>query len=75
MLATITKITIQILAGMGVMNLLDSFVKPKVGPTYYPETISPGFKIPKLLWFVGAFIAAFMLLKFIGRKMKISLLK
>jgi len=75
LIASILRITAQVLAGMGVMNLLDTFVKPKVGPVAYPETISPGFKVPKILWILGAFIAAGLLLKFIGRKFKISLLK
>jgi len=75
MLPLILRFAAQALAGMGVMNLLDTFVRPKVGPVAYPETISPGFKIPKLLWFVGAFVVAALLLKFVGRKLKISILK
>jgi len=75
LVTSILRITAQVLAGMGVMNLLDTFVKPKVGPVAYPEPIYPGFKVPKILWFVGAFVVAVMLLKFIGRKMKIAIFK
>jgi len=71
----IIRTAVQVLAGAGVMNLLDTFIKPKVGPTYYPEPISPGFRFPKILWFIAAFVVGIMLLKFIGKKLNIKLLK
>lgn len=72
---TTIKILLQVAAGMGVMNLLDTFVKPKVGPVYYPEPVFPGIKVPKVLWFAGAFVLAILALKWVGRKMKIQILK
>ena len=72
---SIFRIVLQVAAGMGVMNLLDTFIKPKVGPVVYPETISPGFKVPKIFWFVGAFVVAILALRFLGKQFKIQLLK
>jgi len=75
MISSILRIALQVLAGLGIGELLDKFVKPKVPATYYPEPIGLGFRIPRVLWVVIAFVIGIMALKFIGRKMKISLFK
>ena len=78
LVGSIIRIGLQVLAGLGLGELLDKFVKPKVPVIYYPEPISPlsgGFKPWKILWFLIAFIAGIMLLKFIGQKLKIKLLR
>ena len=75
LVGSIVRIALQVAAGMGVMNLLDTFIKPKVGPVAYPETISPGFRMPKILWFIGAFVIAVLALRFFGKQFKIQLLK
>jgi hypothetical protein len=64
-----------VLSGIGITDLLDRFVKPKVPAQYYPEPVSPGFKLPKILWLVLAFFIAKHILKIISRKTKISFLK
>lgn len=77
LLKTILQTGLKLIAGIGIAELLDRFVRPKV-LEYYPETISPITKESKpikIVWFVAAFIAAFILVRFIARKMNISLLK
>jgi len=74
LIGNIMRIALQVLAGVGVGELMDKFVKPKV-PEYYTENISPGFKPGKLIWFIAAFVFAFMILKWVGRKLKIKLLR
>jgi len=74
MWTTVIKLAIQVLAGVGLGELADIFVKPKYEP--YPAPVSPGVSnIPKLIWFVGIFVLAGVILKYIGRKMRISILK
>jgi hypothetical protein len=74
LLTSFLRIAAQVLAGVGIGELLDKFVKPKI-PAYYPEPISPGFRLPKLAWFVLAFVIGIMALRFVGRKLRIKLLK
>jgi len=71
----ILKTAIQIAAGVGLADLFDRFVKPVVPVPIYPEPIGIGFRIPRIAWVLGTFIVAVMVLKFIGKKMKISILK
>jgi len=70
------KLAIQILAGVGLGELADKVLPEKV-PTYPTDSkVFPGLAaIPKLLWFVGIFVLAGVLLKWIGKKMRISILK
>lgn len=68
------RIVLHVFAGVGVGEFMDKFVKPKV-PEYYTENISPGFKPGKLIWFIAAFVLAFMLLKWVGRKLKFKLVR
>lgn len=75
LIGLIIKTALQVLAGVGIAKGLDTFIRPKVGAIAYPEDISPGFKMPKLLWFVLAFVIAFMVLKFLATKLKIKILK
>lgn len=74
LLTQIMRLALQVLAGVGLGELADKVLPDKV-PYYPKEKISPGLQVPKLLWFVGIFVVAIMLLKFVGKKTKISLLK
>jgi len=74
MWSLILKAVASGLVGIGLMDVADKFVKPKV-PEYYPETVSPGWKPLKLVWILAAFALAFIVLKWIARKFKISFLR
>lgn len=71
---SIFSIISYVLAGVGVSELLDKFIKPKV-PLYYPDSIFPGWKPLKLVWIIIAFIIAILAVRFIGKKTKITFLK
>lgn len=75
LLGVIIRTSLQVLAGLGIGNLLDKFVKPKVPAAYYPEPIGMNFKVPRLLWILFAFVAAVLIVRFVGRKFKLKLLK
>lgn len=75
LITSILRIASYVFAGVGVSEFLDKFIKPKVPATVYPEPIGIGWKIPRLLWIVVAFVAGIMLLRFLGKKLKISFLK
>jgi len=74
MFGTFFRIALQVLAGVGVGELLDKFVRPKT-PAAYPEPIGIGFKPLKLLWVIVAFVSGIMILKFIGKKLNVKILK
>jgi uncharacterized membrane protein len=74
LLTSALRIALQVLAGVGLSELADKFIRPKV-PAYYTENLSPGFRFPKLIWFVAIFVIAIIGLRYIGRKTKISILK
>lgn len=74
MLGTFFRVALQVLAGVGVGELLDKFVRPKT-PTVYPEPIGIGFKPLKLLWVIISFVLGIMILKFVGKKMNVKILK
>lgn len=71
----VLRIAGLVLSGVGVSDLLDKFVKDKVPAQYYPEPISPGLKVPKIVWLSVAFVIAAAGLKFIGKTFKIRFLK
>jgi len=75
MWALVIKTLIQIGAGIGIADLMDRFVKPQVPAQYYPEPVSPGLKPLKILWLGVAFVAAFMIIKWLAKTMKIQILK
>lgn len=75
MWTVILRTLLQVLAGVGVGELADKFVKPKLPENVYPEPVGFGFRFPRLLWIVAAFVAGALALKFIGKKFKISILK
>jgi len=75
MWALVIRTLIQIGAGIGIADLMDRFVKPQVPVQYYPEPVSPGFKPLKILWLGVAFVAGFILLKWLGKTLKIQILK
>ena len=74
LLTSALRIALQVLAGVGLSELADKIIRPKV-PAYYTENISPGLRFPKILWFIGVFVVAVLALRYIGRKTKISILK
>jgi hypothetical protein len=74
LIRSILSVATLVLSGVGISEMFDKFVKPKV-PTYYPEPISPGFKPMKLIWLVVAFFIAKKILQFVGKKTKLSILK
>lgn len=72
------KVALNVAAGIGLSDLLDKFVKPKVPAEYYPDKISPiagGISVFKIVWIVASSVAAVMLLRYIGKVLNISLLK
>jgi hypothetical protein len=70
------RTALQVLAGLGLGDLFDRFVKPKVPAAYYPEPIGIGFsKIPRVAWIVLVFVLAVIAMKFVGRKLNLKLLK
>jgi uncharacterized membrane protein len=75
MIPSVLRIALQVLAGLGIGDLMDKFVRPKVPAVYYPEPIAPGWRIPKILWIIASFVIGIMALRFIGRKFKIQLFK
>jgi len=74
LLTSALRIALQILAGVGLSELADKFIRPKV-PAYYTENLSPGLRFPKIIWFIAIFVIAIIVLRYIGRKLKLSLLK
>jgi hypothetical protein len=74
MLAIFLRTAIQLLAGLGIGKAMDTFVRPKVPATYYPDPIIEN-KPAKLALTVVVFAAGIVLAKWIGKKMKISILK
>ena len=75
MWAVVIRTLIQVGAGIGIADLLDRFVKPQVPVQYYPDPVSPGLKPFKLLWLGVAFVAGFFILKWLGKTLKIQILK
>jgi len=73
LIGIVLRIGSLVLTGVGIGELLDKFVKPKV-PQYYPEPIG-GFRFPKIAWLIVAFVGAFLALRFVGRKANIKFLK
>ena len=79
MFAAFARVALQVLAGIGIGELLDKTVADKV-PGYEPVTaginpLKPGFKPVKLILTIAVFAVAAMVVMFIGKKMKIKLLK
>jgi len=80
---TILRLIIHLLAGLGAGSILDKFAADKL-PAYPAEGVSApitkdyqtgGINIPKIAWFLIAAIAGTFIVKFIGRKLNIKLLK
>jgi len=79
LIPAIIRIALQVLAGVGIGSVLDKVAADKV-PNYQPvdsdiNPLRPDFKPVKLIAFIVAFAAGAMLLKFIGKKLNIKLLK
>ena len=73
--ATLMKVAINIAAGIGVANVFDNWVKPKVPQQYYPDRIGTGLNVWKILWLSVAFVASFMLLNWVGKATGLKILK
>ena len=69
------KIAIQVLAGVGIGKLADKVAPDKV-PTYPAEGVhEPGFNVTKIAWLVVTMVLGAILVKFIGKRLKINILK
>jgi uncharacterized protein YneF (UPF0154 family) len=75
MWTALIRVGIQLLAGLGIGKAMDTFVKPKVPATYYPEPVYPGSNPMKIFWVILSFAVGIIVARWIGRKFKISLLK
>lgn len=67
-IATIIKIVLSLLTGVGLAHTMDKFLPDKV-PGYEP--VSPGFRPQKLLFFAAAFGGGALLWNFLNRKFHI----
>jgi len=79
LLGNFIRIALQVLAGVGIGSVIDKVAADKV-PNYEPIASDltpgkPGFKPMKLLFTVLALGVGAMILMFIGKKMRIKLLK
>jgi hypothetical protein len=79
LLGTFIKIALQVLAGVGIGSVLDKFAADKV-PNYEPvaQDLTPGkvgFKPMKLVFTIVAIAIGSVVLVFIGKKMKIKILR
>jgi hypothetical protein len=67
-IGAILRILLQILAGVGVAHAMDK-VLPGKAPGY--QSVSPGLKPAKLIWFLTAFGGGALLWNFVNRKFHI----
>lgn len=67
-IATILKVLLSLLAGVGVSQFMDKFLPGKV-PGY--QSVSPGLKTAKLFWFLAAFGGGALAWNFLNRKFHI----
>jgi len=79
LLSSFIKVALQVLAGVGIGSVLDKVAADKI-PNYQPvsEDITPGrvgFKPIKLLFTIIAIVIGVMVLRFIGKRFRIPLLK
>lgn len=75
----IAQILIQLLAGIGTGAVLDKVAADKL-PAYPSDGVTPfkegsGLNWKKIAWFVGITILSGIVLKWVGKKMNIKLLK
>lgn len=70
MINVIIKTLLTVLSGVGVGKLAD-----KVAPDKVPAEARNDWNIPKILFFVGSAIAGTLIVKFIGKKLNIKILK
>jgi hypothetical protein len=69
------KIALQVLAGVGIGKLADKVAPDKV-PTYPASGVhEPGFDVPKIAWLVVTMALGAILLKLVGKRLKINILK
>ena len=79
----ILRLIIPLLAGLGAGSVLDKFAADKL-PAYPAEGIAApitkdyntgGINVPKIIWFVVAAVAGTLLVKWLGKKFNIKILK
>lgn len=71
LIARFIPIVLQVLAGVGVGEVLDKVAADKL-PAAPGEPISPGVTNPKkLLWFVVSMVAGVLAFRFIAKKLRI----
>lgn len=77
LLGSAARIIIQLLAGVGVAGVMDKFASDKL-PSYPKEGISQAndasgnFHLPKLVYVIAAGVIGTLLLRFIGKKLRIK---
>lgn len=69
------RISLQLLMGVGVGKILDKVAPDKV-PTYPANGVhEPGFDVPKVAWLVITMALGAVILKMVGKRLKINILK
>lgn len=72
-LTKLIPLFLQVLAGVGVGEVLDKFAADKL-PAAPGEPISPGITNPKkLMWFVVSMVAGAIAFRFIAKKLKLKI--
>lgn len=75
LIPNILKIALQVLAGIGIGKLADKVAPDKV-PTYPAEGVhDPDFNVTKIAWLVATMVIGGVILKLIGKKLNIKILK
>jgi hypothetical protein len=74
MYITIIKTLITVFSGLGIGKLLDKFAADKV-PEYPPEGVVSGLSLKKMIFFAIAAVVGTILVKFLGKKLNIKILK
>jgi len=75
MWTSIIKVILQVAAGWGLANAAETYIEPIL-----PSSVQSGgtigkFSPLKIAWLVAIFVAAFMLLKWLGKKLNVKILK
>jgi hypothetical protein len=70
----VLKMALTLFAGWGIGKAADKVLPDKV-PYYPQEGVSEGMSPKKIVWLIVLSVVAGVVIKFIGRKMNIKLLK
>jgi hypothetical protein len=75
LLGSIIRVALQVLAGVGIGHFADKLAADKL-PAYPAGGVNIGFaNIPRLVWIIIFFVAAFLMVRYVGKILKIKLLK